>query len=288
VGVAQNAAAQKDAAPKKDGGKKGPGNKGGGGDGGGSAPVAPKKPVSPPPSLTAQKTPVPPPKTIEAKGTPPKPVTEPPAGGITSGQASKFTAKPPEEPVGGRKGAGVQSKAGHAVGVAQVGLDIAEGKYGQALQGAATQVALNPNTYKAAASLAEEAGTVAKALGFIGKKIPLVGAVVTAGFVLYEVGSNVKDGNYTKALTAAGAGTAEALGNLVGFGVGDVAREGVRETIVRTAGEEYAPNKSGLRTLVEQGIEVGSKFVGDKPAGQQQAINTAKPPGPKGKPPALG
>ncbi len=268
------------------GGNNGPNN---GGTGGGSAPVEPKKP--PPPPAPATSTPPgsaagatnhhetpPKPATVE---TPHKPAVEKPA---VEPPKSKFSA--PEEPKGGK---GVQGHAGTAVGAAQVGLDIAEGKYGQALQGAATQVALNPATYKAAATLTEEGGTVAKALGFFGKKIPVVGAVVTAGFVAYEVGSNIYDGKGAKAWAAAGAGTAEILGNVVGFGVGDAAREGVRETIVRTAGEEYAPNKSGIRQLVEQGVEVGSKFLNSAPAKPEDIAvrNSASPVTRPPKPPSM-
>lgn len=242
-----------------------------GGDGNGGTPVPARKPVPHAPSGGEN----PPPKAEH----PPveKPAVEP--------HSSKFTA-PNETHSTIRK---TQGAAGHAVGAAQVGLDIAEGRYDRALQGAATQVALNPNTYKAAATLAEEGGTVARALGFFGKKVPVLGAVVTAGFVLYEVGGNVYEGKYAKAAAAAGAGTAEALGNIVGFGVGDAAREGVRETIVRTAGEEYAPDKSGIRTLVEEGVEVTSKFINGKrePEPTLNARQTSAPGRPV-KPPTMG
>jgi hypothetical protein len=265
--------------------KKGPQN---GGESGGSAPAAPKKP-SPPPAPSSSSAKSAPAGSKFAAPVAKEPVAKPPA--IEKPALGKPVVEKPagNAPVAGKTGK-VQGHAATAVGVAQVGLDIMEGKYGQALQGAATQVALNPNTYKAAGTLAKEGGTVAKALGFFGKKIPIVGAVVTAGFVLYEVGSNVYDGKYAKAVTAAGAGAAEALGNVVGFGLGDAAREGVRETIVRTAGEEYAPNKSGIRTLIEGGVEVGSKFINGDAHKTTEVIATNKSPaGQKPvKPPTMG
>ncbi len=162
---------------------------------------------------------------------------------------------------------GVHSKiaghAGTAQGVASVALDLAEGRYREAGQSAAIQVALNPGTYKAAAELTHDVAPVAKGLGFFAKKVPLLGAVVTAGFVAYEVGSNIHEGNYGKAAAALGAGTAEALGNVVGFGVGDAAREGVREGVVLAAGEKYAPEKSGLRQLGEGAYALAHKALED-------------------------
>lgn len=272
------------APPKKDGPKNG-----GGGEGGGSAPVAPKKTPPAPVSPAAKK-----------PATEVKPVVEAKAPAVlevkTAAQ-SKFAAPKPEptavkpvveEPVASHSSK-IQGRAATGVGVAAVGLDIAEGHYGKAMVGASMQVGLNPATYKAAATLAEEAGKVAKSLGFIAKKIPLVGAAVTLGFVAYEVGGNIVDGNYTKAVTAFGAGSAETLGNVVGFGAGDVAREAVRETIVRTSGEEYAPNKSGLRTVVETGIDVGNKALNGDPtkAGSATQAENKNPVRPS-KPPTLG
>lgn len=169
---------------------------------------------------------------------------------------------------------------GHAavgVGAASVLLDVARGHYGQALQGTAMQVALSPNTYKAAATLAQDIAPVAKAIGFVGKKIPIVGFVVTAGFVLAEVGGDAYHGEYGKATAALGAGTAEALGNIVGFGVGDGAREVVREGVVLAAGEKYAPNKSGLRQLGEGAYALAQDKLGSHPA-HTAVQHTAPPP----------
>jgi hypothetical protein len=66
------------------------------------------------------------------------------------------------------------------------------------------------------------------------------------------------------------AGTAEAGGNIVGFGVGDAAREVVRGGVIAAAGEEYAPQKSGLRTLGENAGRTAGSFLKtlDKPPEQ--------------------
>jgi hypothetical protein len=268
------AAAKAKAAEAEKTGSKGPG----GGSPPGNPPGAPPAPTQagPPGAPPANPSAAAPPVDARAQAT-----SEP--GEPTK---SKFTSAPTEEP--GPRGVTTSAIAGHGVGAARVGVDIAEGNYGQAGIDAATQVALTPATYKAAANLAQETGTVAKALGFVGKKIPVVGAVVTAGFVAYEVGADVYHGDYGKAAAAAGAGTAEALGNVVGFGVGDLAREGVREGVVLTAGENYAPDKSGLRSLAERGVEVGSKFLTSDPPAAQEAVVRTNPPAPRlPKPPSL-
>ncbi|MEZ0224634.1 MAG: hypothetical protein ACAH83_08785 [Alphaproteobacteria bacterium] len=222
-----------------------------------------------PPAVEHHATPVKPPA-VERPATPRKaPAVEPPHA----------TGRPVtvERPAAGRNTfREVHGKVGgHAdkgVGIAGIGLDIAKGNYGAALQATATQVALNPGTYKAAATLAHDIAPVAKALGFIGKKIPVIGAVVTVGFVAAEVGTSLYHGNYGKAGAALGAGAAEALGNLVGFGVGDAAREVVREGVVRTAGEKYAPDKSGLRQLGEEAVHLAQDKLG-----KHAAAHPAKP-----------
>jgi hypothetical protein len=164
----------------------------------------------------------------------------------------------PVEHAGGVRG--FHSKySGHAslgAGAAGIGIALAEHHYTEAGQNAAMLVALNPKTYKAAAALARDIEPVAKTLGFVGKKVPVVGDLVTLGYVGYEVGDNIYHGHYGKAAAALGAGTAELIGGLFGFGAGDVAREAARQAIVMVAGEKYAPNKSGLRQLGESAIEL--------------------------------
>ncbi|TAL29291.1 MAG: isochorismatase family protein [Alphaproteobacteria bacterium] len=160
------------------------------------------------------------------------------------------------------KGQGaVEKHGGKALGIGTVALDIAENHWGRAIEDATLQLTLNPETYEAAAKLAAKVGPVSKLLGNFGKKIPFIGAGLTLGYVLYEVGANVYDGKYAKASAALAAGSAETLGNIVGFGAGDIVREVVRETVVQTAGEEYAPEKSGLRQLGERAYEVGAKTI---------------------------
>lgn len=91
-----------------------------------------------------------------------------------------------------------------------------------------------------------------KCSGVVGKKVPVVGAVLTAGFVLYETGNDVLEKKHGKAAAALAAGSVEVLGNVAGFGVGDAARECVSAAVVKTAGEDYAPDKSGLRQVAER------------------------------------
>ncbi|MEZ0261016.1 MAG: GNAT family N-acetyltransferase [Alphaproteobacteria bacterium] len=162
------------------------------------------------------------------------------------------------------------AKLGRATGVAQIAVDAAAGRFGQAATGAAFEIGLNAKTYEVAAELTSAIKPVAKALGFVGKRIPMVGSVITTGFVLWEAGSYLYEGHYGKATAALGAGAAEAVGNLIGFGVGDVARETVRKAVIETAGDEYAVNKSGIRQLGEGAYEVGSKFVSGAPAEKKE------------------
>ncbi|MEZ0223563.1 MAG: hypothetical protein ACAH83_03340 [Alphaproteobacteria bacterium] len=261
------------ASPKKDG----PKNGGGTGDGGGSAPVAPRNtppaPVSPAANKPATEV-----KPVVQARTPTVPEVKTPGQSKFTAPPTETTAQRPvvEEPVASRSSK-VQGRAATGVGVTAVGLDIVQGHYGQAAVGASIQVGLNPATYKAAATLTAETTSVAKMLLIAGKKVPVAAAVLTLGTVGWEVGVNLYEGNITRAVTAFGAGAAETMGNIVGFGAGDVAREAVRETIVRTSGEEYAPNKSGLRTVIETGASVATKGLngGEKPPGAKPT----KPPG---------
>ncbi len=157
----------------------------------------------------------------------------------------------------------LQSKAGKTTGRADIALSLAEGNYGMAGVAAGQQLVLNEKAMAGAAKLAVDIAPVAKGIGFFAKKVPVIGAAVTAGYVLYEVGDNLVDGQYGRAGAALVAGTAETIGNLVGFGVGDGAREAARSGIITAAGEEYAPMKSGLRTLGERGADYLGKFIGD-------------------------
>jgi len=275
------AAAEAKIKAEADAKKKGPGNGDGpdGNNGGGSTPVEPAgKPVTPAggggeqkPVASGDQKPV-------ASGDP-KPAaaeTPPPASrhAAEAPTVKSMLAAPPaaRAPVVSHA---TQAKLGHGAGVAQVAVDVASGNYGAAATGASMQIAMNAQTYEAAATLTSKIAPVAKGLGFVGKKIPIVGAFVTAGFVLYEAGAEAYNGNYGRAGAALGAGAAETVGNIVGFGVGDAAREVVREGVVRTAGEEFAPQKSGIRQLAEGAYDVGSKFVSTTPAAETPAPATA-------------
>jgi hypothetical protein len=176
---------------------------------------------------------------------------------------------------GGLRGK-ISGHAGTGTGVASLALQLAEGDFKGAGLNAGFQLALSPGTYKAAAALTESIAPVAKALGFLGKKVPVVGAVVTVGFVAYEVGKHAAHGEYGKAGAALGAGAAETVGNLVGFGVGDLAREGVRAGVILAAGEKYAPEKSGLRQLGEGAVHIAHQAI-DGAAHHQAAAKPAAP-----------
>jgi hypothetical protein len=165
------------------------------------------------------------------------------------------------------------AKAGKTTGVADVALKIAEGNYAGASLSGGQQVLLSKNTYEAAAEMAKSIAPVAKALGQFAKRIPVIGAAVTVGYVGVEVVGDLVDGNYGKAMAATAAGSAEVGGNMLGFGVGDGAREVVRSSIIASAGDEYSVNKSGLRTLGERTVELGNQYLADpKPKTHTQVV----------------
>ena len=144
---------------------------------------------------------------------------------------------------------------------------------------------------RAATGVADEAveagsrSLFGRALGFLGtgakmlKRVPLLGAAITTAFVVYEVGSHAVNGRGTAALGAAFAGAAEIGGNFIGFGAGDLAREGTRGAFIRASGAlgyEGADDVhvSDIRALVEAGLEMRSQFAdaaAPPPAGQRYA-----------------
>lgn len=133
-------------------------------------------------------------------------------------------------------------------GIAGIAVAVAEGDIVSATMGAAMEGANS--------SVGEKAlGLAAKALkigGFVGKRIPVIGAAVTAGFVLWETGSYAFKGELNKAGAAFMAGAAETAGNIIGFGLGDAAREGTRGIIIASGGDKYAEiDKSGIREVAE-------------------------------------
>jgi hypothetical protein len=110
--------------------------------------------------------------------------------------------------------------------------------------------------------LTKAVAPVARAIGNVGKHIPVVGAVVTAGFVAYEVGTALAEGNRGKAASALAAGTTELVVNGVGgglFGASDLARQAVVEGIVAAGGERA--NDAYLVSVGKRAVDVGSRFV---------------------------
>lgn len=182
---------------------------------------------------------------------------------------SEITQALREEWLARRAVASIDHHASRGVGVAGMAVDVASGNYTSAAVGAVMEVAQDDRVQKTMIETAlEQSGNVARVFGQAAKRTPLVGTVVTGGYVLYEAGGYALDGEWGKAAAATTAGLAEAGGNIVGFGVGDAAREMVRGGIIATAGDEYAVEKSGLRQLGEAAIDVGGQMLsGTAPKG---------------------
>jgi hypothetical protein len=152
------------------------------------------------------------------------------AGRAVSGiVGARETAKAVEAVIHGDYG----EAASHAVGAAMAGA-------GEAMQ--------HEKVVAKAAELLPK--SVLKGLGttveVVGKKIPVVGAVVATGFGLYEIGSEVKNtieghSSWQKVGSTTVANVAEVGGGLLGFGAGELARQGVVEASKATLGEQNAP-----------------------------------------------
>jgi len=161
--------------------------------------------------------------------------------------------------------AGIESKAAKGTGIAGVAVDLAEGNYvgaavGSAIEAADTKIGKSA-IEKVSRNFLSTAGMGVK---FFGKRIPVIGAVVTAGFVAYETGAHALKGDFEKAGAAFSVGLAETAGNIVGFGIGDAAREGARQAFITVAGEEYAEiEKSGLRSIAESAFNIADNFWND-------------------------
>jgi hypothetical protein len=148
------------------------------------------------------------------------------------------------------------------VGATNIATQLAQGNYGWAAIATTVNLALDSKTYEAAGKLAKNIAPVAKAIGNVGKHIPVVGAVVTAGFVAYEVGSAIADGKMGKAGAALAAGVTEMAVNASGlgvFGVSDLARQAVVEGIDAAGGARA--NDAYLVAVSKRAVNVGSKFV---------------------------
>lgn len=141
----------------------------------------------------------------------------------------------------------LEGRAGKAVTAIEAADEAFKGNYG----GAAATVAM---------AIAQEQG-----VKFAVKRIPIIGGIVTAGMTLFSAGSHAAQGNFKKAGSELVAGAAETVINGSGlglFGVGDLAREGLRKvTLVVGVKEENAPDKSGLRIAVETAYSMGKTIT---------------------------
>lgn len=128
----------------------------------------------------------------------------------------------------------------------------------------------NSTAGKAAVKAVEEVAGEAALRGLlkqVAKRIPLVGGIVTAGFVAEEAVANAMEGNWQKAGGALAVGIPEAAINFTGagmFGAGDGARELIREGIKESFGPDATPEKSGLRSMAEAGYGYISEYTGTK------------------------
>ncbi|MEZ0262895.1 MAG: hypothetical protein ACAH80_17955 [Alphaproteobacteria bacterium] len=163
-------------------------------------------------------------------------------------------------------GGGRMQSVNRGIVATNIGTQLAQGNFGWAAISAGITAAMNPKTYEvlaeAAVKLTKAVAPVAKAVGNVGKHIPVVGAVVTAGFVAYEVGTALAEGNKGKAAAALAAGATEMVVNGVGggvFGASDIARQAVVEGIAAAGGARA--QDAYLVSVGKRAVTVGSKFA---------------------------
>ena len=120
---------------------------------------------------------------------------------------------------------------------------------------------LGAMTADAAYGVSKGASLVAKeGLEFAGKRIPIVGGVLTMAFTTVAAAGYAMHGEFGRAGAELATGTVEAALNTTGLGLlgaGDAAREALRAGIGTVAGEGYTPDKSGLRTVYEYATGTG-------------------------------
>lgn len=192
--------------------------------------------------------------------------------------AKSLEAKPVETSVPHRENA---IHGGHVAGAQSavgIGLDLADGNYAKAAQGAVTAAATSQTGLELIGKGLSSAFHVA---GNFAKHVPILGAAVTVGFVGIEVAGDMIDGNYGKAAAATLAGTGEAIVNGTGaglFGGGDAAREAVRFAVGQVAGERYQPDESGLRQMTEQAGDMIARYTRTDPGNKStiRPVFTAK------------
>ena len=115
----------------------------------------------------------------------------------------------------------------------------------------------------AAARLTESVAPVAKALSVVAEHAPLIGGVVAAGIGVIQASEAAAKGNWKRAGVELGTGAAEGAVNFFGggmFGLGDATRETIRASTIALGGENIAPQKSALRTLAENGVDLVHHF----------------------------
>jgi len=163
-----------------------------------------------------------------------------------------------------------EQHATRSLGAASMAVNLAEGNSTGAALDAASMLAESETVQKAATRAAIKTG-LTEGFELAAKRIPVIGAGVTIGFVLYSSGAQAMAGNYDLAAAELAAGTAEAAGNIVGFGAGDLAREAARQGLIATGGDRFAEvEKSGLRQLGEgaYGLAVSTYEEISPPKGQ--------------------
>ena len=116
-----------------------------------------------------------------------------------------------------------------------------------------------------------------------GKRLPIVGGVLTLGFSAASAAGHAWNGELGRAAAEMGTGVAEAAVNTTGLGLiggGDAVREAARLGVQTVAGDSYAPDKSGIRTLVEHYSSAARGSVAPVPAQTQPAYRPELAPSP--------
>lgn len=106
----------------------------------------------------------------------------------------------------------------------------------------------------------EGLGLVDDAMKIGAKKIPFVGGAITLAFSGAAAFGYAMNGEWGRAGTELATGTVEAAINTTGLGLlgaSDLAREGIRSTVEATMGEQWTPDKSGIRTIFEYATHSG-------------------------------
>jgi hypothetical protein len=109
-----------------------------------------------------------------------------------------------------------------------------------------------------------------------GKNVPALGTIISGAQTLWTVGSEIADGNYTKAGAELAAGAAETVIGTAGFGTGALAREAVRYRLSSFLSEEDLPDKSGLRQMGEWALGMGDDNISGPAMPAQASADVAE------------